>query len=394
MTTANLSHLPLAAGSALLHSAGRVGLWAISHYFRAPLANTGILAMMTLTAMAGSNALYHQTARHPAPFFAPAVAETAAVEEDMAVPAVRQSKPRTVAPQVTENTGSINPQAVPENPIGNEEVFALQKKLLELGFFEGTVDGYYGPKTAASIRAFELKMGLKPQGALTREITETILRSSSIEAVATQPAEPVQQVQVAQQPVAETPVQQPVRQLAVITEPAPQLLVQKPATRQVQTLRIVPQPAVSQQSAAPVAADPAEEVFDAAADTAAGTFDAIAGMVQDLAETRTVNQVPAQQTPARVASIAPQPQPVVAAAPTQMAATAPAEVAASTDVALVAKVQRGLASLGFLAGSIDGVAGEATSKAIRNFEVYYNYNVTGEITPELVGMLKAAGAAI
>ncbi len=388
MTTANLSHLPLAAGSALLHTAGRVGVWAISHYFRAPLANTAILAMMTLTAMAGSNALYHQTARHPAPFFAPAVAETAAVEEEIAVPAVRTVKPRTVVPQVTESTGSINPQAVPETPIGNEEVFALQKKLLELGFFEGTVDGYYGPKTAASIRAFELKMGLKPQGALTREITETILQASSIEAVATQPAEPVQQVQVAQQPVAEAPVQQPVRQLAVITEPTPELPVQKPATRQVQTLRIVPQPTVSQQATAPVAADPAEEVFDAAADTAAGTFDAIAGMVQDLAETRTVNQVPAQQIPTRVASIAP--QPVTAVAPAPVAA----EVPAATDLALVAKVQRGLASLGFLAGNIDGVAGEATSKAIRNFEVYYNYNVTGEITPELVGMLKAAGAAI
>src|SRR5690606_24221851 len=43
----------------------------------------------------------------------------------------------------------------------------------------------------------------------------------------------------------------------------------------------------------------------------------------------------------------------------------------STDPKVVSAIQRGLASLGFLHGKIDGVAGEATAKAIRNFEVYY-----------------------
>ena len=60
---------------------------------------------------------------------------------------------------------------------------------------------------------------------------------------------------------------------------------------------------------------------------------------------------------------------------------------AATDVKIVAAVQRGLNSLGFLHGKIDGVAGEATAKAIRNFEVYYNYDVTGRITRELVDLL-------
>jgi peptidoglycan hydrolase-like protein with peptidoglycan-binding domain len=61
---------------------------------------------------------------------------------------------------------------------------------------------------------------------------------------------------------------------------------------------------------------------------------------------------------------------------------------------MVASVQRGLSSLGFLHGPIDGVAGEATAKAIRNFEVYYNYNVTGRVTPELVNLLVQNGAVI
>jgi hypothetical protein len=66
----------------------------------------------------------------------------------------------------------------------------------------------------------------------------------------------------------------------------------------------------------------------------------------------------------------------------------------ANDPKVVGAIQRGLASLGFLHGEIDGVAGEATAKAIRNFEVYYNYNVTGRITSELVNLLVQNGAVI
>src|SRR5690606_6222247 len=65
-----------------------------------------------------------------------------------------------------------------------------------------------------------------------------------------------------------------------------------------------------------------------------------------------------------------------------------------TDPVFVAKVQRGLASLGFLHGPADGIAGEATAKAIRNFEVYFNYKVTGRMSPELLNLLVENGAVI
>jgi hypothetical protein len=69
MTATTFTRLPLQAGSAVATSMGRFGIWTLTHYMRAPLASTGLLAMVTLTALAGSNALYFQTARHPAPFF-------------------------------------------------------------------------------------------------------------------------------------------------------------------------------------------------------------------------------------------------------------------------------------------------------------------------------------
>ncbi len=79
---------------------------------------------------------------------------------------------------------------------------------------------------------------------------------------------------------------------------------------------------------------------------------------------------------------------------------APVAVSASpgvdpvVDKALIEKIQRGLASLGFLYGTIDGIEGEATARAVRNFEVYQNFEVTGRISPELVDLLLAAGAII
>ena len=84
-------------------------------------------------------------------------------------------------------------------------------------------------------------------------------------------------------------------------------------------------------------------------------------------------------------------------ATTPAAQTMPAPLDAttsSTDQGLVASVQKGLSSLGFLHGEIDGVAGEATAKAIRNFEVYYNYDVTGRISRQLVNLLVQNGAQI
>ena len=42
----------------------------------------------------------------------------------------------------------------------------------------------------------------------------------------------------------------------------------------------------------------------------------------------------------------------------------------------------------------DGVAGEATAKAIRNFEEFYNYKETGQATPQLLQLLLQKGATI
>lgn len=374
MTATTFTRLPLLAGSAIATSLGRAGLWTMSRYMRAPLASTGMLALVTMTALAASNALYFQTARHPAPFFTPAVdvslTQPLVAPEPMPAP-MRETAaiPATVA---AETTGSVAaPQsAIPSAPVGNSDAFAVQKKLTELGLFKGKVDGFYGPMTANAIRAFELRNGMNPTGALTPAVIDAILRADAS----------------GMAPVAQAA---PMVQQAVVVQPAPQ--PQAVAQSAPQPDRVVARlPELS----------PVDHAVDTVGNAAAQTIDSIVAAVGGSRTTPaapTVKPVPAlplmatqtQQMPApvQVASLEP-----VALPPQALASTTP--LAPANNVQLVSQIQKGLASLGFYHGSIDGHPGDGTAKAIREFENFHSYRVTGQVNPDLVGLLRQAGAAI
>lgn len=361
MTAPSLSSLPLAAGSAVASSAGRAGLWAVSRFLRAPLTNGALLAMLTLTAMAASNALYHQAGRHPAPMFAPASARTANAAPAVPAPHLKTvPAPALAPPAITsaETTGSIvQPAPLPAGPVGNQDVYQVQKRLSELGLFAGTVDGYYGPNTARAIRAFEDRNGFKPMGAMSPAIIDAILHADD-HGMARQQA--VTQPVVAPAPIARPQADRLVRRLPAI----------KPQDRIGDALNTVAQSAAGTIDSIIASVDGGRRLPDAPA---------IAPMPQvPLGASRPLAQ-PALLPPVQVAATAP----TAAAAPSTMA-----------DLNLTTKVQRGLASLGFLRGPIDGHAGDATARAIREFEVYYNYKVTGQISPQLVDMLVTAGASV
>ncbi|HEY4203267.1 MAG TPA: peptidoglycan-binding domain-containing protein [Devosiaceae bacterium] len=404
MTAATISHLPLAVGGAVASSAGRVGLWAIARFARAPLAYSGIFAMTTLSVMAASNALYHQAHRHPAPLFAPA-----ATQQSAELTPVRQvqppTRPRTQparptyvsTPVVTqETTGSLPDTADTGDSVGNSQVFAVQQKLMAMQLFEGKVDGYYGPMTASAIRKFETQTGRQPEGALSRDVVDAILNTpvTGPMSALTRPLQP--------EPAPLPPAAQPVQMAAADVQP--NMYVAPPeAQAQPQQADVIP-PLVfgqqAQQQQAPVLVaqqvqSGPEDVLDDVADGAAGAFDALVSTVQGgTHQQSSVRGTPQPQAnapipPARlIQASAPAVQPAMQPITENLSADP------SDDPALVARVQRGLASLGFLAGTVDGVPGEATAKAIRNFEVYYNYSVTGKVSPQLVGMLQDAGAVL
>lgn len=386
MTATTLSRLPLLAGSAVAASLGRAGLWAISRYMRAPLASTGMLALVTLTALAASNALYFQTARHPSPFFAPAmdvaVVQPAVAPLPMPAPerqsAVVVAGPPDVNQETTGSVAAVTP-VVPTTPVGNTDAFAVQKKLAELGLFNGTVDGFYGPMTANAIRAFEQRNGLEPTGAMTPDVIDAILRADAAGMVPVAQPAPIVQQTVAVQPTAQP-------QASVQPAPQPDRVVARLPTL-----------------------SPVDEAVDTIGNAAAQTIDSIVAAVDGgrttpsapavrpvpalpLVATQQAQQMPA---PVQVASLEPMAAPRPAAAvqaPDQ--AVAATTVAPANNVQLVSTIQQGLASLGFYHGSIDGHPGDATAKAIREFENFHSYRVTGQVKPDLVDLLRQAGAAI
>lgn len=412
MTAATLTHLPLAAGGAVLASSGRALGWAVSRYMRAPLANTAVLAMVGMTAMAASNALYLQQHAHPAPLFAPVVQEVAVAAPAVqvsapVVPAVRPERQQIVSPLPTEvTTGSVARDV--EAVIGNAEVFELQRKLALMELFDGEVDGYYGPQTAGAIRKFEARMGLPSTGELNPEILEAVRQAPAFAA-----------------PEVRGPVQQT---LGLLAAPPPLDVGVSASTN---TPLATPKPLAIQPAAAPRTTgetqvrhrelpETPQEALNIAVETAGDAIDTIIQGVHTLTSDGPVAAAPTttrQQAPAvraqmvqTGASMAPVREPTARVASLEdTAPTTSAEVPvldtdarpqdlmppfSVTDPVVVARVQRGLASLGFLHGPADGVAGEATAKAIRNFEVYFNYDVTGRISPELLDLLVKSGASI
>src|SRR3569623_2438626 len=124
MTAATLSRLPSSAGGALAGSLARGGYWTITRlvdfglwtgaqFMRAPVASSTVAVIAGLSLVAGSNALYFQTSRHPAPLFFPPPRPAAPA------PVVRHvfpaDRPHAEPPIARQTTGSLGnaPPAVP-----------------------------------------------------------------------------------------------------------------------------------------------------------------------------------------------------------------------------------------------------------------------------------------
>lgn len=362
MTVEAMSSLPLQAGGAVAAAAGRTALWAISAYMRQPLRNTALVALVGFSALAGANALYKQAHHHPAPLFG-SFDTAAPVLPRKVAPVMPAARPHVLDEPVSdETTGSVETPARVLPSFGKEDVAALQTKLASLGFFTGSVDGIFGPRTSKALKAFETSVGRPAAGQLNGEAV-ALVRDAPLPGAASSAAAPV----------------------AVAKTDLPPLLPRTTAP----AAAALPAPAPLLPSAEPAASDARTAIEVAAAEPQQAT-PALA-----LAETNTnITTVP-KRTVQTIAVRATQPTPAPAAQPSQPETPASADpVDPSVDRETVAAVQRGLNSLGFLHAPVDGTAGEATAKAIRNFEVYFNYNVTGRVTKQLVELLEQNGAVI
>jgi peptidoglycan hydrolase-like protein with peptidoglycan-binding domain len=117
------------------------------------------------------NGLFMQSGSHPAPMFKGALPAKSAVTDSTpaAVPRPRPLEPGAPAP-----TKAAAPSA-PRPP--REIINDIQRELARRGYYDGTVDGFYGPKTDTAIRDFEQAAGLKPSTEPNEALLQAILRS-------------------------------------------------------------------------------------------------------------------------------------------------------------------------------------------------------------------------
>lgn len=135
------------------------------------------------------NALFLQKGSHPAPIFS---ARSVAVKPEPAAKPIRTVGTELTGPTALPRARPQEPEATkadtlpkPDMPARSrlELVADIQKELAKRGFYDGTADGVYGPKTDAAIREFEQSAGLKhaePSEQLLRVIAQSNARAKPV----------------------------------------------------------------------------------------------------------------------------------------------------------------------------------------------------------------------
>jgi peptidoglycan hydrolase-like protein with peptidoglycan-binding domain len=120
------------------------------------------------------NGLLLQAGPHPAPMFKDAIAAIAAAASTPA-PKDRGKDTATALPRPRppEATSKVDTRATPEI------IADIQRELIRRGYYDGVVDGRYGPRTDAAVRDFEQANGLKASTEPNEALLAAIKRSTA-----------------------------------------------------------------------------------------------------------------------------------------------------------------------------------------------------------------------
>lgn len=103
---------------------------------------------------------------------------------------------------VTPDPNQATPEPIYKNGSTGPEVEKMQQRLLDLGFYDGAIDGQYGPGTQSAVTAFQRQHGLDTDGVAGPQTREVLYSSSANRAVETPTPSP-------EPPPAATPTQDP-----------------------------------------------------------------------------------------------------------------------------------------------------------------------------------------
>ena len=119
------------------------------------------------------NVLFLQSGSHPAPMFKGAVGP---VKPVLVTESASAPRPRPLQVAAPAAPTKVTAPSAPRSP--GEIINDIQRELARRGYYDGVIDGLYGPKTDAAIRDFEQAAGLKPSTE-PNEALQAIMRSSA-----------------------------------------------------------------------------------------------------------------------------------------------------------------------------------------------------------------------
>jgi peptidoglycan hydrolase-like protein with peptidoglycan-binding domain len=140
----------------------------------------GFLAGGLATVAILINVLFLQTGVHPAPMFKAAFTPPAKPVVTSAVKPVVAATEIPTATVPRPRPADLTPAkaAPPPGPRAPGEIITdIQRELVRRGFYDGAVDGLYGPKTDGAIRDFEQAAGLKPSTEPSEALLQAMLRA-------------------------------------------------------------------------------------------------------------------------------------------------------------------------------------------------------------------------
>ena len=138
---------------------------------RHPFDTLALIVATAATVAILVNALQLQKGRHPAPLMAPAPAFSTS-ENTGSLVAVPRARP------AMETQVVLPRDAAPVKRSRSQIITDMQGELLRRGFYDGTVDGLYGPRMDLAIREFERLSGVRPTGEPTEELAQALAQSS------------------------------------------------------------------------------------------------------------------------------------------------------------------------------------------------------------------------
>jgi peptidoglycan hydrolase-like protein with peptidoglycan-binding domain len=84
-------------------------------------------------------------------------------------------RPRPLEPAAAAAPSKVAAPSAPRSP--GEIINDIQRELARRGYYDGAIDGLYGPKTDAAIRDFEQAAGLKPSTEPNEALLQAMVRS-------------------------------------------------------------------------------------------------------------------------------------------------------------------------------------------------------------------------